>query len=183
MSHRIHRLPTIGLIALAGLATGLLAGVPAAQTGSPPSCFGKPATIVAGNGDSNIQGTNNPDVIVAGNGENDIDGKRGGDLICGGKDGDDVFGNRGDDKMKSGGGIDFIAGNKGDDLSLGGGGADQLDAVQDSLPGDEDVAKGQEGDDYVDAMDLEGNDVISGGQGSNDQCPHDSGDDVSDCES
>jgi len=164
----------MGLTGLAALGAGLLISVPAAETGS--QCFGKPATIVRGGGDDNINGTNDRDVIVAGNGENDINGRGGDDLICGGSDGDDIFGNKGDDKMGSGGGIDFIAGNQGDDIALGGGGGDQIDAVQDSLATDDDVVRGKKGSDFLDVFDGEGNDSVSGGEGAADDCPADPGD-------
>jgi Ca2+-binding RTX toxin-like protein len=157
-------------------------GVQAAQTGSPPICFGKPATIVGNSGDNDIKGTNGADVIVAGGGENDIKGRDGNDRICGGPDGDDVFGGKGNDKMDSGGQIDFVAGNQGDDLHIAGGGADQIDAVQDSLASDDDVARGKLGRDFIDVMDGEDNDTASGGDGANDECLSDAGDTVVDCE-
>ena len=164
----------LSLIAAAG--AGLLLMVPSAETGSTPKCLGKPATIVRGGGDDNINGTNGRDVIVAGNGENDIDGRRGNDLICGGNDGDDIFGDQGNDRMASGGSIDFIAGNKGDDVHIAGGGADQVDAVQKSADNDEDVVRGKNGDDFLDVMDGENNDRVAGGDGNNDECPADPGD-------
>jgi hypothetical protein len=84
--------------------------------------------------------------------------------------------------MGGGGSIDFVAGKRGDDVHLGGGGDDQIDAVQDSLASDEDIARGKKGDDYVDTLDGEDNDVNSGGGGAADECPSDAGDDVTGCE-
>lgn len=176
MGARIHRLTAMGAAGGAILGTYLVIGVPEAESGSSPRCFGKPATIVGSNGDSNIRGTNGADVIVAKNGENDVNGRAGKDRICGGEDGDDIFGGRGDDRMASRGSTDFIAGRQGDDLHIAGGGGDQIDAVQDSLATDDDIVRGKNGDDFLDVFDGEGNDSVSGGGGAADDCPADAGD-------
>jgi Ca2+-binding RTX toxin-like protein len=171
------------VIALGAVAISLLVVAPAAQTGSPPKCFGKVATIVGTNGDDpNLNGTNGNDVIVGKRGENDINGRGGNDRICGGQDGDDIFGGGGNDRMDSAGGIDFIAGRQGDDLHLGGGGEDQINGAQDSGKGDEDIVRGEEGNDFLDVLDMEDNDKVNGGKGNQDQCLFDAGDDDGQCE-
>lgn len=172
------------LVAAGSAAIGsltLLVLAPSAHTGgNTPDCFGKQATIVRGDGDDTINGTDGNDVIVAGDGQNNIKGRRGNDKICGGGDGDDIFGGRGNDKMNSGGSIDFIAGKQGDDLHIAGGNDDQIDAVQDATNGDQDRAIGKKGADFIDTLDGEDNDTTVGGGGM-DECPSDAGDTV-DCE-
>jgi hypothetical protein len=182
MIARLHR-PTTVLVGVALLAAAYLAvAVPAAQTGAPAECFGKPVTISGNAGDNNIKGTSGPDVIDAKNGENDVNGRGGNDRICGGKDGDDIFGGKGNDKMNSGGSIDFVAGNQGNDLHKAGGGDDQIDAVQDATNKDKDVAKGDLGGDFIDVQDGENNDTVDGGGGGMDECPADAGDTLTNCE-
>jgi hypothetical protein len=58
MSGRVNRGWAIGGGCLAAALTAVAIGVPATETGAPPKCFGKPATIVAGNGDSKINDVN-----------------------------------------------------------------------------------------------------------------------------
>ena len=47
----------------AAVIIALVIAVPTAQTGAPPKCFGKVATILGDNGDDDINGTNGNDVI------------------------------------------------------------------------------------------------------------------------
>src|SRR5687767_376374 len=81
-----------------------------AQAGGGPKCDGKPATIVRGDGDNDIVGTNGNDVIVAGGGDDDVEGGLGNDRICGNGDNDNLDGDSGDDTLLSGGGRDFADG-------------------------------------------------------------------------
>jgi hypothetical protein len=88
-----------------------------------PTCFGKRATIVRGDGSDRISGTPRNDVIVAGGGNDVIkaQGERnhGRDLICAGQGKDLVFGNGDAEKISGGPGNDKLEGGHGNDLIVG----------------------------------------------------------------
>jgi len=73
-------------------------------------CFGRRATIVAGNRGTRIRGTRHRDVIYAGGGHDRINGRGGGDLICGGAGNDVIDGGRGRDWIRGGSGSDLCLG-------------------------------------------------------------------------
>jgi Ca2+-binding RTX toxin-like protein len=81
----------------------------------PPTCKGKPASIVGTNGNDLRTGTPGPDVIVGQGGNDTLSGLAGNDLICGGS---------GKDTLKGGAGKDSLLGQKGKDTLKGGGGKD-----------------------------------------------------------
>jgi len=102
----------------------VIASVASVGAHSRPTCFGKPATIVAGNGSNRISGTGHNDVIVAGAGNDVIEvngqGKNHGrDLICAGKGKDQIVGNGDAEKLSGGPGNDRINGAHGNDLIVG----------------------------------------------------------------
>ena len=99
-------------MAMVGLA------VPGAGANAPPTCFGKPATIVGTSGDDYLGGTDGNDVIVGLGGNDGIDGGGGNDLICGGPGNDsaDYVDNGG---LTGGSGADKIRGGKGNDSLSG----------------------------------------------------------------
>ena len=146
-------------------------------------CFGKPATIVKGNGDDNIKGTNGNDVIIAGDGENDVERQR--------RQRQDLrrrgrrrhlrrHGQRQDGERQRR--IDFIGGRQGNDLHVGGGGDDQIDAVQDAIEHRRGPRDRQEGlRTSSTSTTARATTWPSAGGGNFDECPADAGDDV-DCE-
>jgi hypothetical protein len=89
---------------------------PTAQP-TPPTCKGKPATIVGTNGNDVRKGTSGKDVIVGLGGNDKLSGFAGNDLICGGA---------GKDTLKGGKGNDTLLGQKGKDTLKGGPGKDKL---------------------------------------------------------
>jgi hypothetical protein len=106
------------------VAVMVIASVASVGAHSRPTCFGKPATIVAGNGSSRISGTGHNDVIVAGAGNDVIEASgqgnnHGRDLICAGKGKDHIFGNGDGEKLSGGPGNDKISGGHGNDLIVG----------------------------------------------------------------
>jgi hypothetical protein len=92
-----------------------------------PRCFGKPATIVMGTGQTVATGTAGPDVIVGNDAADTIDGRGGDDRICGGKGDDTLRGGSGDDLVRGEAGNDDVRGDSGDDRLGGGDGADRVD--------------------------------------------------------
>ncbi|MGH9365714.1 MAG: hypothetical protein ACRD1B_10700 [Thermoanaerobaculia bacterium] len=91
----------------------------------PPTCNGKPATIVGTDNSETIIGTLGPDVIVALGGDDVVFGGAGNDAICGGLGRDRLFGQAGRDNFKGGSGRDRINGGGGNDKMNGGGGTDR----------------------------------------------------------
>ena len=90
------------------------------------TCKGKPATIVATNGNDVRSGTPGKDVIVGLGGNDKLSGLAGNDLICGGsgkdtlkggKGKDSLLGQKGKDTLKGGGGKDLCKGGKGKDTA------------------------------------------------------------------
>lgn len=97
--------------------------VPAA---SPPTCFGRQATIVGTEDAEVIVGTVGPDVIVGGGGRDVIRGLAGRDYLCRGHIGDPLHdpvirGGRGDDHLH--GTVGALWGGPGDDMLVTRGGA------------------------------------------------------------
>jgi Ca2+-binding RTX toxin-like protein len=120
---RRPRLAALGAgLLLVGLIVMASAGLGGAQ--ERPTCFGKPATIVRGDGSSHISGTGRDDVIVAGAGNDVIEAtgqgnNHGRDLICAGKGKDQIVGNAEAEKISGGPGNDRINGGHGNDLIVG----------------------------------------------------------------
>ena len=107
---------------------------------APPSCAGRPATIVGSPGSDRITGTPADDVIVTGGGPDFINALAGDDLICsgatrdtvrGGSGDDTIIGQAGDDILVGGDGSDIVRGAAGFDNLLGLGGDDHLDGGRD----------------------------------------------------
>ena len=93
---------------------------------SPPTCKGKPATILGTEGGDVRNGTSGKDVIVGLGGNDKLSGLSGNDVICGGagkdtlnggKGKDTLLGQAGKDKLKGGGGADLCKGGKGTDTA------------------------------------------------------------------
>jgi Ca2+-binding RTX toxin-like protein len=115
------------LTALALVATGLVAAPPPAH--AVPTCGGKAATMVFGDGDDVVTGTNGDDVVVLGGGDDVYQDDNGGDdTICAGPGNDTVIagytsvveGGPGRDELKSEIGSPQLFGGPGDDhLQIG----------------------------------------------------------------
>ncbi|MGE5745993.1 MAG: calcium-binding protein, partial [Solirubrobacterales bacterium] len=84
---------------------------------APPTCKGKPATILGTPGNDVRSGTPGRDVMLGLEGRDRLFGLGGNDVICGAK---------GKDTLKGGPGNDFLGGQKGDDNLLGNKGKDKL---------------------------------------------------------
>jgi Ca2+-binding RTX toxin-like protein len=111
----------IGVAAVGVMALGAQTATSTPPGQSPPTCDGKPATIV-GTNDPPTQG---PDVIVLLGKDDFINGQRGNDVICGGPGNDYLLGGKGKDIVLGQKGKDtFDAGEGGKDLCNGGGGYD-----------------------------------------------------------
>ena len=138
----------IGVAAVGVMALGAQTGAQTqAPTPPPPTCDGKPATIVGTSGNDSLGGTPADDVIV-GLGGNDTLGRdwmaaRGNDVFCGGDGADQLFGGPDNDTLNGGDGIDSLHGGDGGDDTLIGG------------PGDDHRLYG-----------WRGNDKLNGGQGN-----------------
>ncbi|MDQ3955530.1 MAG: hypothetical protein M3285_08275 [Actinomycetota bacterium] len=132
-----------------------------AQSGG-PECFGRPATMIFGDGGQTIDGTGGDDVIIAGGGADFIDGRAGDDRICAGRGWDVAQGGTKQDKLKGGPGRDFLAGrstfdsdhcclNDGGDILRGNSGRDDFNggSGNDDINGgsDRDITFGGPGDD------------------------------------
>jgi Ca2+-binding RTX toxin-like protein len=116
----------------------------------PPTCNGKPATIVGTPGVDVLTGTARDDVIVTGAGRDWIAAGAGNDTICTGAGRDVIRSGAGDDTTKAGPARDVL---------LGGTGNDKLEA---STGGD--VLIGGTGDDSL--LGARGNDTLNGGRGN-----------------
>ena len=121
-SGRMRVRVSIGLV-LALLAPALLATAAEAK----PSCDGKTATIVGGEGNNHLVGSKRPDVIYAGGGDDTIKGEGGNDTICAGDGDDRVSAGSGSDRIFGEGGVDNIDGDSGNEFIAGGAGNDYLD--------------------------------------------------------
>ena len=98
---------------------------------APPTCNGKPATIVGATGGDDLVGTPGPDVIVGDvnnsiGGDDEINGKGGNDVICASDGPDHVSGGPGDDILFGQKGDDALEGARGNDLCNGGAGNDVI---------------------------------------------------------
>ena len=109
----------IPLATFAALCVLSLTAFPCAgHAAAPPTCFGKPATVVGTPGNDQLGGTPSRDVIIALAGDDRIGGAGGDDLICAGSGADLVYAEAGSDR---------VSGGPGDDQLLGGNGRDRLD--------------------------------------------------------
>jgi Ca2+-binding RTX toxin-like protein len=119
----------VGVTAL-GAQTGAQTQAPTPPGQAPPTCNGKPATIVGTDGGDDLKGTQGPDVIV-GLGGNDINikGLGGNDVICGGKGADFLWGSWGKDTLLGQAGRDAFDGGNGKDRCEGGKGKDSANLV------------------------------------------------------
>jgi Ca2+-binding RTX toxin-like protein len=97
----------------------------ATATFNPPTCKGKPATIVGTNGTDVRKGTPGKDVIVGLGGNDKLSGLAGNDLICGGEGKDALNGGKGKDKLFGDAGKDTLKGGPGKDTLKGGAGKDK----------------------------------------------------------
>jgi uncharacterized repeat protein (TIGR01451 family) len=97
-----------------------------AKPAAPPTCAGKPATIIGTAGPDTLVGTEGDDVIRAFSGDDLVFGNRGGDLICAGLGSDVVRSGAGNDVVLSGPGSDYVRGRRGDDILAGRRGRDRL---------------------------------------------------------
>jgi Ca2+-binding RTX toxin-like protein len=153
-----------------GLA-GAAFAVTAVEVVAKPTCGGRKATIVRGDGNDVVSvPKHGPQVIVTGGGNDTIIAKRNKDIVCAG-DGDDfvsggtgrdrLFGEAGNDVIDEGPGSGKAFGGPGGDTLLGGGGGD-------SLHGDDgsDRIFGQIQDDHL--FGDSGGDLLIGGQGIDD---------------
>jgi RTX calcium-binding nonapeptide repeat (4 copies) len=104
---------------------------PAGAAG-PPSCRGRPATMVASPasrtvgtpGDDVIAGTPGNDVVATGGGDDLLCGRGGVDKLESGDGDDEVSGGSGNDRLAAGPGADRLRGGPGRDRCAGGPGAD-----------------------------------------------------------
>ena len=191
---RISR--SAGALALAAVPITLLSPAHAAPTPSPPSCFGKPATIVGTPGNDTLVGQGGVSDVIWGGGGNDtiIGGDFYGedqipgsapDLLCGGPGDDRVLGSPGNDKLSGGKGNDRVDGENGADVEQGNAGRDRVgsgsfadaDAANDVSrggPGNDvllggwgkDKLYGQGGADQIVDEECDGPTLLSGGAGN-----------------
>jgi Ca2+-binding RTX toxin-like protein len=114
-----------GVMAL-GAQTGAQTQAPTPPGQAPPTCNGKPATIVGTEGSDLLDtGTPGSDVIVGLGGADSLRGKRGNDVICGGAGNDILTGGNGKDTLLGQAGGDALEGGKGKDRCEGGKGNDR----------------------------------------------------------
>jgi RTX calcium-binding nonapeptide repeat (4 copies) len=91
----------------------------------PPTCQGKPATLVGTDGNDALSGTPGHDVIAGLGGNDKLSGLAGNDLICGGAGKDRLNGGKGNDKLYGKAGKDKLKGGPGKDKLKGGPGKDK----------------------------------------------------------
>jgi Ca2+-binding RTX toxin-like protein len=91
----------------------------------PPTCKGKPATIVGTSGNDVRNGTSGEDVMVGLAGNDKLSGLAGNDLICGGEGKETLNGGKGNDKLYGEAGRDTLKGGPGKDKLRGGPGKDK----------------------------------------------------------
>lgn len=151
--HRHVVLPVLTMLA------GVLVVPAGAAAAAPPTCDGRPATIVGTPGPDELNGTPGSDVIVGLGGSDTIDGAGGNDWICAGNGHDVVYGGAGRDRVWGGGGTDRIGGQAGDDHLAGEAGDDRLYGA-----GLNDTLHGGGGNDVLDSGD--GHDSLHGGAGA-----------------
>ena len=90
----------------------------------PPTCAGKPSTIVGTDASELIEGTKGADVIAALGGNDDVEGGKGPDVVCAGDGNDEVEGGAAKDSLRGAAGKDKLEGDAGKDSLKGGGGRD-----------------------------------------------------------
>jgi len=98
---------------------------PGTTAGPPPTCKGKPATIVGTSGNDVGKGTPGKDVMVGLGGNDKLSGLARSDLICGGAGKDTLNGGKGSDKLYGKAGKDTLKGGPGKDKLKGGPGKDK----------------------------------------------------------
>jgi len=98
---------------------------PCPQPAAPPTCKGRPSTIVGTSGDDVRKGTSGKDVIVGLGGNDRLSGLAGNDLICGRAGKDTLKGGKGNDKLYGEAGKDTLKGGPGKDVLKGGAGKDK----------------------------------------------------------
>jgi RTX calcium-binding nonapeptide repeat (4 copies) len=98
---------------------------PCPQPAAPPTCKGRPATIVGTSGNDVRKGTSGKDVIVGLGGNDRLSGLAGNDLICGRAGNDTLKGGKGNDKLYGKAGKDTLKGGPGKDKLEGGPGKDR----------------------------------------------------------
>jgi hypothetical protein len=91
----------------------------------PPTCKGRPATIVGTSGNDVSKGTSGKDVMVGLGGNDKLSGLARNDLICGGAGKDTLYGGKGNDKLYGKAGKDTLKGGPGKDKLKGGRGNDR----------------------------------------------------------
>ncbi len=91
----------------------------------PPTCKGKPATIVGTSGNDVRKGTSGKDVMVGLGGNDKLSGLAGSDTICGGSGKDTLLGQKGKDTLYGQTGKDTLKGGPGKDKLKGGPGKDK----------------------------------------------------------
>jgi Ca2+-binding RTX toxin-like protein len=101
-------------------------GVPGVPGATPPTCKGKPATIIGTSSNDVRSGTPGRDVMVGLAGNDRLSGLVGKDLICGGTGKDALKGGGKNDKLAGAGGKDRLSGGGGADRLKGGGGKDRF---------------------------------------------------------
>jgi hypothetical protein len=94
--------------------------------GNPPTCQGRPATLVGTGGSDTLSGTPGHDLIAGLGGNDKLSGLAGNDLICGGAGKDRLYGGKGNDKLYGKAGRDTLKGGPGKDTLKGGPGKDKL---------------------------------------------------------
>ena len=109
--------------------------LPAVAGSAPKRCEGRSPTIVGGDGNNRLRGTEGPDVIDAGGGDDTIRALGGKDRVCGGNGNDTVYAGDGDDRIRGGKDFDTLVGDAGDDSIEPGEGHD----IADGGPGSDTV--------------------------------------------
>ena len=154
-------------------AAGNTAATPASfkVTVNPITCQGVPTTIIGTNGVDDLAGTDGRDVVALLDGDDLFHGRGGNDLICGDGGNDRLLvGDLGDDEIHGGEGNDGLFGTEDNDSMFGEAGDDTL--------GDEhvgnDIMSGGAGNDLLDSTDnVQNNDNLDGGDGTQDTCQSD----------
>jgi uncharacterized delta-60 repeat protein len=94
--------------------------------GGPPTCAGKPATIIGTDAADTLTGTPQKDVIVGLGGKDKIRAGGASDIVCAGSGNDTVAGQGAKDQLRGEKGKDRLLGGPGADRLIGGPGRDRL---------------------------------------------------------